>query len=167
MGETRSEDNLSHSSHSVTIAQAELGSRTAQTLIAALNAELSQRYPEPGATHFRLDAEEMAEGRGAFFIAWRGDTAIGCAAVRRIEPDAGEVKRMYVVPEERGCGIGRMLLAELESQARRLGMTRLVLETGVRQTVAMALYRSAGFADTEPFGEYVDSPLSVCLAKNL
>jgi putative acetyltransferase len=59
------------------------------------------------------------------------------------------------------------LLAALEAEAQTLGLSRLVLETGVRQREAIALYRRAGFVDVTPFGEYVSSPLSVCMAKDL
>src|SRR5262245_46031812 len=122
-------------------------SAVARSLINALNVELSRRYPEPGATHFRLDAGEGAEGQGAFLVATREHRPVGCGAVRRIEARTGEIKRMYVTPEERGRGVGRALLAALEGEARALGLSRLVLETGVRQQEAVALYRRAGFVD--------------------
>ena len=139
----------------------------ARTLIAALNAELTSRYPEAGANHFRLDPDEVADGQGAFLIASRAAKLVGCGAIRRIEARTGQIKRMYVSPEERGRGLGRALLEALETEARGLGISRLVLETGVRQPEAIALYERAGFATIAPFGEYVDSPLSVCMAKEL
>lgn len=151
----------------VIVERHEIVSPAARALIDALNAELSSRYPEAGATHFRLDPEEVAESRGAFLIASKDGTPIGCGAVRRIEERTGEIKRMYVVPEERGRGVGRALFDALEAEARALGLSRLVLETGVRQQEAIALYERAGFSDTAPFGEYVGSPLSVCMAKDL
>jgi GNAT superfamily N-acetyltransferase len=152
---------------SITIKQCDLTSPVAHDLIRALNTELSRQYPEEGATHFRLDADEVSGGRGAFVVAWRGDRAIGCGAVRRIDAGVGELKRMYVIPEERNSGVGRKLLAALEAEARGLGLARLVLETGTRQIPAIALYRRAGFTDIAPFGEYIGSPLSVCMAKDL
>lgn len=132
-----------------------------------MNAELSARYPEEGANHFRLDAAEVAEGRGAFMLAIAGQTALGCGAVRKIDERTAEIKRMYVAPAARGSGVGRTLLAALESEARRLGAIRLVLETGARQPEAVALYRRAGFVPIRRFGEYRDSPLSLCMAKAL
>src|SRR5262245_9233239 len=111
----------------------------AQYRIAALNAELSGRYPEPGATHFRLDADEVAEGRGAFLVAFLAARPVGCGAVRRIDSHMAEIKRMYVVPGARGRSIGRRILFALEDEARNLGTTRLVLETGGRQPEALAL----------------------------
>lgn len=151
----------------VTVERADIGSAVVRALITALNAELSGRYPEDGATHFRLDPDEVGPGRGAFMIAARAGEPVGCGAVRRIEPGVGEIKRMYVCPAARGLGIGRAVLDALEAEARALGLTRLVLETGVRQPEAIALYERVGYARIAAFGEYVDSPLSVCMAKDL
>jgi GNAT superfamily N-acetyltransferase len=74
---------------------------------------------------------------------------------------------MYVVPAFRGQGIARRLLTALEAESTALGISRLVLETGDRQPEALALYERAGFARIPAFGKYVDSPLSVCMAKQL
>jgi putative acetyltransferase len=142
-------------------------SREAQSLIAALNAELARTYPEEGATHFRLDADEVADGRGAFLVAFRRGAPTGCGAVRRLDDRTGELKRMYVSPEARGGGVGRALLAALEEEARSLGLGRVVLETGVRQDRAIRLYERAGYSRIPPFGEYVGSPLSVCMGKDI
>jgi GNAT superfamily N-acetyltransferase len=101
-------------------------------------------------------------------VAYVGGAPVGCGAVRRLEGGDAELKRMYVDPSRRGRGIGRALLAALEAEARALGARRLVLETGIRQTAALALYRNAGFVEIPAFGEYVASPgTSVCLAKPL
>jgi GNAT superfamily N-acetyltransferase len=144
-----------------------LDSAEARTLIAALDAEMRGRYPEEGANHFRLDADEVALGRGAFLVAALEDVLVACGAVRRIEAGVAEIKRMYVAPAARRRGIARVLLERLEQEARALGARRVVLETGVRQPDALALYERAGYEPVEPWGEYVDSPLSVCLGKEL
>jgi len=149
------------------IRRADISQSDAQSLIAALNAELSARYPEPGATHFRLDADEVAEGRGAFLVAFMATRPVGCGAVRRIDSSMAEIKRMYVVPGARGKSIGRRILFALEDEARNLGATRLVLETGGRQPEALALYARAGFVRIPAFGEYVGSPWSICMEKTL
>jgi putative acetyltransferase len=159
------------------IAPEALTSAVAAALIVALNAELSARYPEPGATHFHLDPGEVAPGKGIFLVArWLG-RPVGCGALRclrepalmrELGPRVGELKRMYVAPEVRGQGIGRALLARLEAEARTLGLARLVLETGTRQAEALALYRRAGFTEIPAYGEYAAShTTSVCLAKVL
>ena len=153
--------------HECEIRREDILSSVANTLIQSLNAELSERYPEDGANHFRLDPEEVAEGRGAFFVAYRDGHPLGCGAIRMLDADTAEIKRMYVAPGARGRGIGRVLLNSLESEARRLGARRLVLETGERQPEAVALYTRAGFARIPAFGEYIGSPLSVCMARIL
>jgi ribosomal protein S18 acetylase RimI-like enzyme len=63
--------------------------------------------------------------------------------------------------------VGRALLDTLEGEARALGVVRLVLETGIRQPEALALYERAGFRRIPAFGDYVDSRLSVYMAKAL
>jgi GNAT superfamily N-acetyltransferase len=149
------------------IQRADLRSPEAQSLILALNAELEDRYPEEGANFFRLDAEEVSTGRGGFFIASIDGVPTGCGAVRRLEAGVAEIKRMYVARGARGRGLGRLILAELEAEARRLGMQRIVLETGPRQPEAIALYTRAGFAQIPLYGEYIDSNFSFCMAKEL
>lgn len=154
-----------------------LTSGVAGTLIAALNAELSALYPEPGSTHFKLDSDEVTPGAGVFLVARRFGEPVGCGALRCLRDaelvrdlgiDVGELKRMYVAPAMRGLGVGRALLSQLEAEARALGLTRLVLETGARLTGALALYRRAGFTPIPPYGEYVASrATSVCLEKTL
>jgi GNAT superfamily N-acetyltransferase len=109
----------------------------------------------------------VAEGRGAFVVARVGGQPAGCGAIRRIAADTGEIKRMYVAPALRGQGIGARVLATLEAEARGLRLSRIVLETGARQPEALGLYRRAGYVEIPAFGEYVGSPLSVCMEKRL
>jgi putative acetyltransferase len=145
----------------------DLDSPPAALLIAALNIELAARYPEPGANHFRLDAEDVSPGNGALLIGYVDGEPVACGAIRRIEPGVAEIKRMYVVPPARGRGISKIMLAALEERARQLGFGRLVLETGTRQLDAIGLYQGAGFSCIPCFGEYAGSELSVCMAKEL
>src|SRR5262249_22242160 len=95
---------------------------------------------------------------------------VGCGALRRIEPGVGEIKRMYVAPSARGRGVGRLILDGLEAEAARLGLHRILLETGPRQPEAIALYCRAGYREIPLFGEYLDSlcpEFSYCMAKDL
>ena len=79
----------------------------------------------------------------------------------------GELKRMYVLPEARGRGLGRRVLAGLEAEARRLGYRALVLETGDRQEAALGLYVSAGFERIPCYPPYDSRQLSICFEKAL
>jgi GNAT superfamily N-acetyltransferase len=74
---------------------------------------------------------------------------------------------MYVVPEARGRGVGRLLLEALESRARELGFRRLVLETGTEQPEALALYLRSGFSATPCWGAYAHSSTSRCFGRPL
>ena len=153
---------------SLTIARAELAADTSQALIAALNAELSAMYPEPGANHFGLKPAHVSGQSGVFLVVSLNGTPVGCGAVRLIDAETGELKRMYVAPSARGKGLSKQLVTALEAEARALGVKRLVLETGIRQLAALALYRSAGFQPIPLYGEYLVSPeTSVCLGKDL
>ena len=149
------------------IRRAELSSPQAQALIGSLNVELAAMYPEPGANHFRLDAEDVAPSNGAFLIGYLSAEPVACGAIRRTEGDCAEIKRMYVAPTARGRGFSKLMLVALQDEARILGFTRLLLETGARQFAALALYGNAGFKAIARFGEYADSALSICMSKEL
>jgi GNAT superfamily N-acetyltransferase len=137
-------------------------------LISALNSELTATFPEPGATHFSLSSAQVADGDGAFLIAYVNGVAVGCGAIRRLDNTTAELKRMFVAPSLRGQGIGRAIIVALEQEARRLGVSRVVLETGARLDRAMALYEGMGYSRIPLFGEYLASPeTSLCFGKTL
>lgn len=150
---------------SLTIKRSDILSDDAQALIAELDAELSARYPEERVNMFQLPAEEIASGRGAFLVALRDGRAVGCGALRRVGDGAGEIKRMYVRREERGRGVAHQLMIAIETEAQALGLATLLLETGVRQPEAIKLYERFGFRRIPAFGDYVESPLSLCMSK--
>lgn len=134
-------------------------------LLEALDAYQSGLYPAES-NHF-LDVEALVAPAVRFFVARRGGTALGCAALR-IDPGGyGELKRMYVTPEARGLRLGRRLLDQIEAEARMAGLAYLRLETGIHQPEALGLYRSAGYHEREPFGDYAPDPLSVFMEKRL
>jgi GNAT superfamily N-acetyltransferase len=152
----------------IDIRRSTLASPEAARLIAALNAELKALFPEPGATHFSLTSAQVGAGDGAFVIAYLDDAAVGCGAVRRLDESTAELKRMYVDSSVRGRGIGRAIVGALEREARLLGVTRLVLETGTRLAPAIKLYEAMGYERIPLFGEYLLSPdTSVCFGKLL
>ena len=151
----------------VTIAHESLSTAVARRLVDALDAELLGRYPDEGDGFFNLVEDDVAEGKGAFLVAWWLGVAVGCGAIRTLDIHAVEVKRMYVTPEARGFGVGSAMLRALEREAKALGRSRICLETGTRQPEAIALYRRHGYLDVPRFGDYPDSPLSLWLGKTL
>ena len=83
------------------------------------------------------------------------------------EDGDAELKRMFVIQEARGRGLARLILAALEDSARAAGRTRMVLETGVKQPEAIALYTSSGYELVKKFGLYRFDELSRCFGKPL
>ncbi len=139
----------------------------ARHLIAGLDAGLAELYPPEERFGPNLKPEHLEDGRGTFLIARDGDRAVGCGAIRVLDPTTAEVKRMFVEPDQRGRGVGKAVLMSLEAAAKNLGVQRLALETGVHQHAAIALYRRAGFTQVDCWGEYLSSPSSICFEKNL
>jgi GNAT superfamily N-acetyltransferase len=124
-----------------------------------------------------IDPTEFEDPTGMFFLgrldgvpvvtgAWRRRTDVPLGRPVRTTRTA-EVKRMYVAPPARGLGLARRMLAHLEDTARAAGIEVFVLETGMRQPEAIALYASSGYARIPGFGYYRDSPLSRCFGKHL
>jgi ribosomal protein S18 acetylase RimI-like enzyme len=93
----------------------------------------------------------MTPPGGAFLVATAEGESVGCGAVKTIAPGVGSLKRMWVDESARGLGLGRRLLAALEREARALGLGTLRLETNRTLAEAIALYRSAGYAEVSAF----------------
>ena len=107
---------------SLSIAAEPFDSPDARRLVAALDAGLAELYPPEQRFGPNLKAEHLEDGRGAFLVARDGDRAVGCGAIRLIDPTTAEAKRMYVEPDHRGRGSGAVL-AGLEAAAGRLGVS--------------------------------------------
>jgi GNAT superfamily N-acetyltransferase len=152
---------------SLSITAEPFDSPDARRLVAALDAGLAELYPPEQRFGPNLKAEHLGDGRGTFLVARDGGRAVGCGAIRVLDPTTAEAKRMYVEPDDRGKGIGWAVLTGLEAAARQLGVQRVVLETGDQQEAAISLYRRAGYTQIDCWGEYASAPTSVCFEKNL
>ena len=147
-----------------------------ERLLTASAIEVSVRDPrDPGARHcLRAYVEELA-GRfdggfdparsisaadhemtppaGLFLVATLHGEPVGCGALKLHPGAPAEVKRMWVARSVRGLGLGRRLLAELETSAAAHGAGVLRLETNGALTEAISLYRSAGYREVDPFSD--------------
>jgi len=79
----------------------------------------------------------------------------------------GEIKRMWVRPQFRGLGYGKLMLDHLAAYARTHDIATLRLETGIHQSAAIRLYEREGFKRIPPFGSYRNDPVSLCYEKRL
>ena len=140
-------------------------SPVAQQLIEAVQQEYVVRYGSPDTTP--VDPSEFAPPAGRFVIGYLDAQAVAMGGVRRIASDTVEIKRMYVSPAVRGRGFSRVVLAHLESLARDLGATRVLLETGQAQPEAMRLYETSGYERVEGFAHYKCEPDAVSYGKTL
>jgi len=93
---------------------------------------------------------------GALIIARDSDRAMGMVALRRIDDERCEMKRLYVRPDARGSGLGTRLIERIASEARGRGYREMRLDTLPVMADAQRLYQQAGFEDIEP---YYDSPV--------
>lgn len=123
----------------------------------------------PPESVFAFDAAKLRAPDVAFWTAWRGDLLLGCAALKHLSAEAGELKSMRTPAAQRRTGAGRALLDHLILEARRRGYRALYLETGRHAgfAPAHALYRSAGFAPCGAFGAYRDNDFSAFMTLSL
>jgi putative acetyltransferase len=141
--------------------------KDALALLAEAVAEARRRYPEQFDPRAPAPTNAPVPSRGVFLLVRDGGAAVACGALRPLDAQCAEVRRMFVTARARRAGVARRLLAELESRGRRLGFRALRLETGVRQPEAIALYEAAGFRRIPAYGPHVGDPHSVCFEKAL
>jgi putative acetyltransferase len=150
---------------SVTIAVETPLSDDVRRLVAALNETTLTLTPREFTHH--LTAEQMAGSDMTVFVARDDGQAVAMGALRRHPGAAGEVKRMYTMPDYQGQGIGKRILSEIETLARREGLASLALETGNNFDAALHLYRQAGFEACGPVLDYPASPYTAFFQKSL
>lgn len=136
--------------------------------------EYDERYGD-GGDLTPLDPSMFLPPRGLYLLAYdEQDRPVATGGWRTQDRNAegywdgdAEIKRMFVIPEGRGRGLARRMLAALEEDARNAGRVRMVLETGDQQPEAIALYASSGYTVCEKFGHYREYESSICMAKPL
>jgi putative acetyltransferase len=135
----------------------------ATALINELEGHLGPLYPRESRHGFSV--EQLLKEAVAFFVIRRDGIPAGCGGVQLFGTKYGEIKRMYVRPQFRGSGLGKLMLQHLADYARQRGVAVLRLETGILQSEAIALYERSGFQRIPPFGEYKEDRLSVFFEK--
>lgn len=133
-------------------------------LVRQLDAELKIR---DGADHAFYNQFNGIEDLAHALVAYAQGNPVGCGALKLFNTQAMEVKRMYVLTGQRGKGIAKQILKALEQWAAEMGVKKLILETGLKQPEAIALYKKSGYEIIENYGPYVGINNSRCFEKEL
>src|SRR4051794_16733034 len=140
----------------VTGLDGEAGLDQARSLFRSYVAEFAASFAEAFYLH-DLEAEiaglpcRYAPPSGCLLLALEGSRPTGCVAMRDLGSGTCEMKRLYVDPEFRARGVGRLLVEEIIRTAKRAGYRRMVLDTLPEMVGAISLYRSFGFVETSPY----------------
>jgi len=148
----------------ITLTRTDSANPAFRTLVAALDKDLAIRDGDDHAFYAQYNKVDLIKH---VVLAYDGSEALGCGAVKEYAPGIMEVKRMYVPPAKRGQGIASMVLNELEVWAREMNYTTCILETGLAQPEAIALYKKNAYAIIPNYGQYAGVENSVCFEKRL
>lgn len=133
-----------------------------QNLVAELDKELSIRNGESNAFYMQFN---KIDGLNHVVLAYLNNVPVACGAIKQYDADTMEVKRMYVQPNHRGHGIAKTVLLELEKWALEMSYKKCILETGLMQPEAIALYHKCNYRIIPNYGQYIGDEKSVCFEK--
>ena len=100
-------------------------------------------------------------------VAYENSQPIGCGAIKEYAPGIMEIKRMYTLPEGRRKGTATRVLTELEIWATELSYEKCILETGLKQPEAIALYKRNRYKLIPNYGQYTEIENSLCFEKDI
>ncbi|WP_339723887.1 GNAT family N-acetyltransferase [Maribacter stanieri] len=135
-----------------------------QELVSLLDADLALRDGDDNAFYAQFNGIVELKNCVVFYS---DETPVACGAFKRFNEDSVEIKRMYVQPDYRGKGIASKVLLVLEKWAKELNYIYSVLETGLRQPEAIALYKKNNYIVTDNYPPYENMENSVCFKKVL
>lgn len=151
-------------SSAISVAVEDPATADATLLLEELSDQLSLITGSSGKASF--DVHDVLGERARFVVARDGDgQPVGCGALRPMDDDVAEVKRMY--SRRSAAGIGAAVLAFLEAEARQLGYQALRLETRAVNTRAVDFYQRLGYGRIANFGKYAGRPEALCFEKVL
>ncbi|WP_338794007.1 GNAT family N-acetyltransferase [Bernardetia sp. MNP-M8] len=131
-------------------------------LVKLLDADLAQRDGEDHSFYAQFNKIDTIKHA---VVLYENDIPLACGAIKEFDTDSMEIKRMYTLSQNRGKGIASKILSELEKWAKELSYKRCVLETGLKQPEAIALYKKNGYDIIPNYGQYIGVENSKCFEK--
>nr|WP_223218015.1 GNAT family N-acetyltransferase [Rhizobium wenxiniae] len=125
---------------------------------------MASLYPPEG--NFAVDLDALSQPNISFLVARLDGKAVGCGGIKWFSDGSAELKRIFVHDDARGHGIGRKIMAELETLAAVRNVIRLYLETGPLNIEAVRLYEALGYQSCGPFADYEENPHSLFMMKD-
>ena len=120
-----------------------------------------------GDEHDFYDQFNGLENIDHVILVYAAHKAVACGALKEFDSKTMEVKRMFTLAAHRGNGHASQVLQGLENWATELGYERCILETGLRQPVAIAVYKKSNYSIIPNYGQYEGKTNSVCFEKRL
>jgi DNA-binding MarR family transcriptional regulator/N-acetylglutamate synthase-like GNAT family acetyltransferase len=139
----------------ITVESVDGASRDARDCLAGYAADIDARFPEGFDPAALVRPDEVSGDSGAFLVAYEEGRPVGCGALRRLTPDTGEIRHVWVRPEARRLGLARRILDGLERAAVARGYGVVRLDTHTVLTEAQAMYRACGYTEIPRYDDNV------------
>jgi DNA-binding MarR family transcriptional regulator/GNAT superfamily N-acetyltransferase len=139
----------------ITVDLVDGSSADARACLDAYADDIDERFPEGFDKSGLVRADEVSGDAGAFFVAYEEDGPVGCGALRRLEPGAGEIRHVWVHPDARRLGLARRILDALEREGRHRGFDVVRLDTHATLSEAQAMYRACGYTEIARYDDNV------------
>jgi len=148
----------------ITISRTDSENKDFQDLIDKLDADLAERNGEKNDFFAQFNKTNLIKN---VIIAYSDNIPVGCGAIKVYDNNTMEVKRMFVLKEQRGKNIAGTILNNLEQWAKELSYNKCILETGDKMPEAIGLYRKSGYKQIPNYGQYENIESSLCFEKTL
>lgn len=148
----------------ITLIRTDSDNKDFKKLVKKLDSELKI---SDGDEHDFYDQFNKIDSIKHVVVVYRNHTPIACGAIKQFDPITMEIKRMFTLSEHRGRGIATITLKELEKWSSELSYKKCILETGLKQPEAIALYRKNGYDLIANYGQYAGVENSKCFQKIL
>lgn len=148
----------------ITINRTDSENKDFQDLIYKLDTDLAERNGEKNDFFAQFNKTNLIKN---VIVTYSDNIPVGCGAIKAYDNNTMEVKRMFVLKEQRGKKIAGTILNNLEQWAKELSYNKCILETGDKMPEAIALYRKSGYKQIPNYGQYENVESSLCFEKIL